>query len=155
MNQFSLRRWPVSAKILITLFLAATAANHIFSLLLTYHVTHEAFSSTEEYFHYQLDTRKLLRMSHQHAFGHGIMYLALGGIFCFTKVRERWKRILIPMPFVGAALDQSSWWLMQSKGPGWEWLSYLGGGLFCAGYASLALLIFYELWFGKDDETPA
>jgi hypothetical protein len=125
------------------------AANHIFSLRLAYHVTHEAFESTEEYYHYQQDTRKLLRMSHQHAFGHGIMYLMLGGMFCLTSIKEKWKRILIPIPFIGAGLDQMSWWLVKFKGVQWEWLSYLGAGMYCFGFAVLSLIILYELWFGS------
>lgn len=156
-SDLTLGRLPRSAKVLITLFLVAVAANHVFSLLLAYHVTHEAFSSTEEYYHYQQDTRKLLRMSHQHAFGHGIMYLALGGIFCLASVREKWKLILIPAPFIGAGLDQTSWWLVKFKGVQWEWLSYFGSVLFSLGFAAMALIILFELWFAKsyeDKESP-
>ncbi|MBI3013068.1 MAG: hypothetical protein HYY63_05520 [Elusimicrobia bacterium] len=149
MKEFQLTRLPVSAKVLITLFLTAVAASHVFSLLLSYHVTHEAFASTEEYFHYQQDTRKLLRMSHQHAFGHGIMYLMLGGILCLSRIKENWKLFLIPLPFLGAGLDQTSWWLLKFRGVEWEILSYIGGGLFSFGVAAISLIILYELWFAK------
>jgi len=152
MKELQLSHLSKSAKVLISLFLFATTASHIFALLLTYHVTHEAFSSTEEYFYYQQDTRKLLRMSHQHAFAHGIMYLALGGIFCLTRIKEKWKLILIPMPFVGAGLDQTSWWLMKFKGVQWEWLSFVGGTLFSVGFSAMAFIILYEFWVGSQSE---
>lgn len=150
MKDFQLNSLAKSAKILVSLFLFEIAANHIFSLLLAYHITHDAFSSTEEYFHYQQDTRKLLRMSHQHSFGHGVMYLIVGGLFCFTKVKEKVKLALIPTPFIGAGLDQTSWWLMKFKGVEWEWISYLGGTLFSVGFCSMAFIVFYELWFRKN-----
>jgi hypothetical protein len=142
-----LDRLAISAKILISLFLLSMTLNHIFALLLGYHITHEAFSSTEEYYYYQQDTRKLLRMSHQHSFGHGIMYFILGGLFYLTRTKETWKKFLIPLPFIGAGLDQTSWWLIKFKSVHWEWLSYLGGTLLSIGFAVMAGIIFYQTWF--------
>src|SRR6266700_3029341 len=148
-NGMMLSRLSVSAKTLITLFLAAMILNHLFAVLLTYYLTHSAFQSAAEYFHFT-DVRKLLRMSHQHMFGHGTMYFIVGALFCLTSVKESWKRVVIPLPFAGAALDLMSWWLIKFKGEKWEILSMLGGSLLSLGFAVMVLGVLYELWLKTD-----
>ena len=147
-----LRHLPASAKALITAFLVSMGLNHAFAGWLSFEIANSAAGGEKEHFQYKTLVY-LLRMSHQHAFGHGIMYFALGAIFLLSSLPERLKTLLILIPFIGAGVDLLAWWLEKYAQANYEWLSIVGGILFSAGFTVLSLRIFWELWFGKGEQT--
>ena len=147
-----LRELPRAAKLLVTAFLFSMGLNHIFASILTWQIAHSAAGSAKEHFQYK-SLVYMLRMSHQHAFGHGIMYFALGGIFLLSVVPEPAKSVLILLPFIGATIDLSSWWLLKYAEADYEWLSAIGGTLFALGFAVMSLRIFWELWLSNNNNN--
>ena len=115
---------------------------HVFALLLVRNVT-EAAGSAQAHFAYR-DLNYLLRMSHQHLFGHGAMYFITGFLFLATPFPERLKAMVVPLPFLGAALDLTAWWLLKYTPGNWEMLSALAGGFFTFSFLGMALS---TLWF--------
>jgi hypothetical protein len=148
----TLRELPLSAKALITAFLVSMGLNHGFAGLLSYYIGNSAAGGEKEHFQYK-DIVYLLRMSHQHAFGHGVMYTVLGAIFLLSTLPERLKTPLILLPFLGAGLDLAAWWLQKYAAADYEWLSIAGGILFSVGFTVMSVRIFWELWFSKGEQT--
>ena len=142
----SLPRLPVSARLLITAFLVSMALNHLFAGGLAWQLSHSELGSIKEHFQYK-DLIYLLRMSHQHAFGHGIIYALLGAVFLLSSWPEKLKAAIILTPFLGALLDLSSWWMLKYLAGDYEWLSIAGGIISSLGFAIMTLRILYELWF--------
>ena len=124
--------------------------NHAFAGWLSWEIAHSAAGSAREHFQYK-DLVYLLRMSHQHAFGHGAMYTLMGGAFLFSLWPEKVKAFFIVLPFVGATVDLASWWLMKYAFRDYEWLAGVGGTMFTLGFAVIALRTFYEMWLMKND----
>jgi hypothetical protein len=116
---------------------------HAFALWLAKAVTHAA-GSAQDHFAYR-DLIYLLRMSHQHLFGHGVMYFIAGMFFLATPVRERTKAWIVPLPFIGAGLDLAAWWMLKYASSDMEWLSAAGGLLFTASFLGMALTTLWSL----------
>lgn len=135
---------PPAAKLAVAFYLLATALTHAFAAGAIWQATRVAMTSNAEYFRY-MKPLQLFRMSHQHAFGHGTMYLLLGALALCTRAGERLKVLGIALAGLGALADLASWWLQKFAGPTWEALSVAGGACFAAGFALMALLILRDL----------
>jgi len=140
----SLATLPGSAKLLILLYLIAIALTHLFAAGAIWQVTQVTFSGNPEYFRFAKPLH-LFRMSHQHAFGHGTMYLLLGAIFLRTRVPEHLKVLGISLTSLGALADLVSWWLQKYAGPSFEPLSIFGGISFSIGFVLMTVLILKDL----------
>lgn len=143
-----LARLPLNAKLLITTFLASMALNHAFGGWLAWEISHSAAGSAKEHFQYK-NLIYLLRMSHQHAFGYGMMYAISGAVFLLSSWPDRLKAALVLAPFLGAMADLASWWMMKYLIGDYEWLSIAGGMIFSLGFALMTLRVLYELWLQK------
>ena len=94
---------PRKAKWLATLALTSFALNHLFAVALVWQVTTQVDAGAKEHFSYK-SLPVLLRMAHQHAFGHGVMYFVTGGIFLFADAPEWIALVLFTMAFVGSVV---------------------------------------------------
>ncbi len=142
--------WKVSAftpagRLLAACTLFFFIGVHVFALVLVRTVT-EAAGSAQAHFAYR-DLTYLLRMSHQHLFGHGAMYFVTGGLFLATPFPEKVKAFAVPLPFLGAALDLASWWLLKYSSVNCELLSVLGGSLLTFSFLGMALATLWSLTF--------
>jgi hypothetical protein len=133
-----------AAKLLSTAVLVTYAGVHLFALWLARHVS-EVAGSAQTHFAYR-DLTYLLRMSHQHMFGHGTMYFVTGALFLMTDVREGLKRGIVLLPFVGAGMDLGCWWLLKHDARNWEWLSMLGGAIFTGSFLGMVFVLLRQLW---------
>ncbi len=135
---------PGGWKLLILFYLVATALTHAFAVGAIWQSTTVAMSGAPEYFR-RATVLHLFRMSHQHAFGHGTMYLLIGVLGLLTRAPESLRVLGVALTFTGALCDLASWWLQKFGGPSFEPLSMGGGAAFASGFALLALLILRDL----------
>lgn len=136
--------WSFPARLLVWAYLGATALTHLFAAGAIWQATQVAVQGNAAYFRYAT-LLHLCRMSHQHAFGHGTMYLILGAIALATRASARQKTLGIGLTFAGAVADLASWWLQKFGGPSFEPLSIGGGLAFSSGFVWLAALIVRDL----------
>jgi len=141
---FDLARWPVPAKLAVFFFLVAAALTHAFAAGAIWQATRVNYHSNAEYFRF-MSLLQLFRMSHQHAFGHGTMYLLAGLLLAGTRAPDRVKILGISLTALGALSDLSSWWLQKFLGPSFEPLSMTAGICFASGFALAGLCILREL----------
>ncbi|MBI4248572.1 MAG: hypothetical protein HY611_03630, partial [Elusimicrobia bacterium] len=106
-----LQELPIEAKWLITLVLTSFCFNHLAAAALVWEVTRDVAPSAQAHFAYK-SFAALLRMTHQHAFGHGTMYFITGAIFLLAGCGRKLTLALITLPFIGAWADVASWFLL-------------------------------------------
>jgi hypothetical protein len=85
----------------------------------------------------------MLEISHFHLFAMGMLLLVLTHLVLFVPASGRTKAAMVAMPFLAAALDEGSGWLVRFVSPVFAWLKIAG---FLALQASLAALIGLSLW---------
>lgn len=142
--------WPLPARWLATLVLASYAANHAFASWLVWEVTRNAADSAQEHFSYKT-LAQLLRMAHQHSFGHGTMYFLVGALFLFAGTSRRTALVLLTLPFLGAWLDIVSWFGLKYGSPRWEWLSIASGSAYSIGFLAMSALILKRAWLHRSE----
>src|SRR6266446_5502455 len=98
-------------------------------------------------------TPLLIQTSHTHLFGQTLIAGLLGLIFLFSSVGERTKSLIVALPFVGTLLDIGGMWATRFVSPSLSVVVIAGGTLFAAGYALIAALSLYDLWFRKELAT--
>jgi hypothetical protein len=135
---------PRVAKLAALLFLLSVALTHCFAAGAIWQATRAAYAGAPEYFR-RATVLHLFRMSHQHAFGHGTMYLLLSVLALLGRGSRRWKALGIALAFLGALADLASWWLQKFGGPSFEPLSFGGGAAFGGGFLVLTVLILRDL----------
>jgi hypothetical protein len=174
-----LSRFPLSGKVFCTLFLAgigfgalaayaqaatavgvspaAVRASLAPEMPMT-HLGHDQTSAEQEIDLAQIsDTAKvwmrtplLIQTSHTHLFGQTLIAGILGLIFLFSSAGERSKSLIVALPFLGTLLDIGGMWATRFVSPSLSLLVIAGGTLFAAGYALIASLSVYDLWFRKE-----
>lgn len=95
-------------------------------------------------------TPLLIQTSHTHLFGQTLIAGLLGLIFLFTSVGERSKCIIGALPFAGTLMDIGGMWGTRFVSPSLSVMVIAGGTLFALGYALIAALSLYDLWFRKE-----
>jgi hypothetical protein len=136
---------PRKAKWLATLALTSFALNHLFAVALVWQVTTQVDAGAKEHFSYK-SPPVLLRMAHQHAFGHGVMYLATGGIFLFADAPEWAALALFTAAFVGSWLDIAAWFLLKYRSARWELLSEASGSAYALAFTAMTAISLFQMW---------
>ncbi len=141
-----LERFPVSAKMAISLALASFGLVHLLSLLEVYLVTRVSFKSSSEYFFY-MKLPKLAATSHAHFFGHATMYLITSLIFIFSKLSEIWKLLFMGLALSAGLIDVPAWWAIKYGGGGYEVVSAIAGTMSVLGWGFMASRTLFEMWW--------
>ncbi|MBI4424942.1 MAG: hypothetical protein HY554_14515 [Elusimicrobia bacterium] len=150
MNGLELGRLPRSARWLVTLVLLSFALNHLFAFWLVWETTTNVDASAKEHFAYKTFAA-LLRMGHQHAFGHGTMYFITSALFLLTGLPERFTIPVITAAFLGAWLDLGSWFLLKYGSERWEWLSIASGTAYAAAFLIMLTATLWRAWRPRSD----
>ena len=137
--------FPDSAKMSLTLLLAAYGLVHAMGVGEAYLKSRNDFTSAGEYFYY-MSLGKLVATSHAHLFGHGTMYFLTSALFLFSSVSERTKTLLIGLAMSSGLLDVASWWMLKYHGDVWEIFAVLAGILYIFGWGSMAGRMTWEMW---------
>jgi hypothetical protein len=85
----------------------------------------------------------MLEVAHFHLFAMGMLLLVLTHLMLFVPLRNATKAWLIALPFLSAALDEGSGWLVRFGHPAFAWLKIAG---FLMLQGSLAALVLLSLW---------
>ena len=168
-NEFRFSEARLSLKVLLSCFLIAVAVGYIFGLIHIY--TDVGFSYTGVVSHYRggkelsvppdFAFAKLIHVHHVHLFGHAMLFLLVGSIFIFTELPEVWKAVFVAAPFVGMAVDFTSFWLLTFVSPVFAALAMIFGAFMAFSFFMIIGRPLYEMWVlpvwgrvWKDGEIP-
>ena len=90
----------------------------------------------------------LLKLSHIHLFGIGLVLLGVGIIFRFTVMNVWLKYTLIVLPFAAMFSDILAWFLTKWD-PVYAYTVVIGGSLLGASLGAQILISLYQIWFLK------
>jgi len=91
----------------------------------------------------------LVRVSHIHLFGLGLIFYMLGRIFILTEIPPRLKRIIVVVPFAAIAIDIGSWWFTKYSMNLFAYIVMIGGAMMGVSFAFQAFISIYQMWFFK------
>jgi hypothetical protein len=91
-------------------------------------------------------TPLLVQTSHTHLFGQTLIAGLLGLIVLFSSLAERWKTLVLALPFIGTVVDIGGMWLTRFVWPPLAVLVVAGGSLFALGYVLITAISLWELW---------
>ncbi len=91
----------------------------------------------------------LVRVSHIHIFGLGMIFYLLGRIFVLTEMPVRLKRIIVVVPFAAIAMDIGSWWFTKYSMNLFAYIVMIGGFIMGLSFAFQSLISLYQMWFFK------
>ena len=94
----------------------------------------------------------LMKLSHIHLFGIGLVSLGIGLIFRFANVGDGLKAILMVLPFVAIFADILAWFLTKWD-PVYAYTVILAGGVLGLAWAAQILISLYQLWFLRKPEV--
>jgi hypothetical protein len=87
----------------------------------------------------EISPLKLARLSHEHSFGYGLLFGAMGTLaLAFLGTRRIGVLFPLCLGFAFCALDVASWWLNRYVSYGFHWLSVSTGAVF-----SVSFLVLY------------
>lgn len=95
---------------------------------------------------HKVDLKLLLQDTHVHIFSHGVLNLLLGCLILLTQIQEKWKVILIPLPFLGGVLDFGGMFLVKYVADGFAYLIIFAGALSGICFIIVFFLLLYEMW---------
>jgi hypothetical protein len=110
---------------------------------LTYASVVSYYLGDEERFLTPRTYQGLLEVSHFHLFAMGMLLLVLTHFALFAPLSNRWKILLIALPFSAAAVAEAAGWLVRFVHPGFAYAKIAG---FLALESSLAALVILALW---------
>ena len=110
---------------------------------LSYSSVVEYYLGSEERFLTPRSYEGMLEVAHFHLFAMGMLLLVLTHLVLFIPLANRTKAWLISLPFLSAALDEGSGWLVRFGHPAFAWLKIAG---FLMLQGSLAALVGLSLW---------
>ena len=91
----------------------------------------------------------LVRVSHIHLFGLGLIFYMLGRIFILTEMPVRLKRIIVVVPFAAIAIDIGSWWFTKYSMNLFAYIVMIGGFMMGVSFAFQSFISLYQMWFFK------
>ena len=92
----------------------------------------------------------LVKVSHIHLFGLGMIFYLLGRIFVLTEIPVLLKRIVVVIPFATIAVDIGSWWFTKFSPSFFAYTVLISGGLMGISFAFQSSISLYQMWFFKD-----
>ncbi len=94
----------------------------------------------------------IARLSHQHFFGMGLLFGAVGYLLLQTG-RTKLKSLVTSMAFTAIIADVGGWSLTKLH-PDFAWLTAVAGALHGMLFVVMVAWIVFEIWFGSVDESP-
>lgn len=101
---------------------------------------------------HRVDLKLLLQDAHVHLFSHGVLSLLMGGLLLWTRLSERWKIALVPLPFIGGTLDFAGMFLVKFVADGFAYLIVFSGTLMAISFVIVFFRTLYELWWMPKSE---
>lgn len=96
---------------------------------------------------HRVDLKLLLQDAHVHLFSHGVLSLLTGVLLIWTRLPEKWKLILIPLPFLGGTLDFAGMFLVKFVADVFAYLILFAGFLTGISFTIVFFIALYEMWF--------
>lgn len=88
----------------------------------------------------------LTRVSHIHLFGIAFIFIFMGYIYSMSvEINQKFKAMIIAIPFVFLILDITSWWI-TSIYPNFAWLTIIGGFGYMMAFAVMWFTSMYQMW---------
>lgn len=100
--------------------------------------------------YFAIDYETLLRITHVHAFGMGMLLYIYGHMLTLTAFSERFKVRVIGTMCCGLVLFLSSLWLIRYVSISFTWSFFVGFALSLGGLLLTAVSVLFETWFGGD-----
>ncbi|MBL1259476.1 MAG: hypothetical protein COB33_002970 [Thiotrichaceae bacterium] len=91
----------------------------------------------------------LVKLSHIHLLGIGLVLLGIGFIFCLVELRPMVKYTLILAPFIAIVADIMAWFLTKWD-PVYAYTVVTSGALLGVAMAAQILISLYQIWFLKE-----
>ncbi len=88
------------------------------------------------------------RVAHTHIQAIGLIFLVLGAVFSFTSLPEKWKAVIVVLPFATLIADFGARFLARVL-PSIVYLMMLSGALIGLLFAVMILVPLYEMWIQK------
>ena len=91
----------------------------------------------------------LVRVSHIHLFGMTFIFFIVGLVFSHAYVRPLWlKYLIMGTPFLGEAVDISSWYLIKLYHP-FAYVTMVAGALMGVSFATMWFISMYQMWIAR------
>ena len=91
---------------------------------------------------------QLARVSHIHLFGISVIFLLTGIIFALSSIPEKWRLLIIVLPYLSIWADIGAWWITKYE-PIFAYVVLVGGGLMGLALAVQIAGPLWEMWFIK------
>jgi len=105
----------------------------------------------------QVDTgqsiQSLVRLSHIHLFGIGLLLLAVGLIFRHAEGRPWLLNTIIVTPFVAVLVDIAAWFLTKTD-PVYAYTIVIAGAILGIALAAQILTSLYQMWLWRPTSRP-
>lgn len=96
----------------------------------------------------------LMRLSHIHLFGIGLLAFTVGLVFRLVVLRRWLKVTLIVLPFAAMFADIAAWFLTKGD-PVYAYVVLTGGGLLMLSLGTQVLLSLWQMWLWRPRTTAA
>jgi hypothetical protein len=91
------------------------------------------------------------RVAHTHIQSIGLIFLVLGGIFSFTSWKDRWKVVVITLPFFALLVDFGTRYLAKYV-PQVVYVMMASGAVIGLMFGLMTLVPLYEMWVSPTSE---
>jgi len=95
----------------------------------------------------------LMKISHIHLFGIGLVALGIGLIFRLAELPRWLKGSLMVLPFAAILADILAWFLTKWD-PVYAYTVVIAGAILGAAWGAQILVSLYQLWFGRASKPP-
>ncbi len=95
----------------------------------------------------------LVKLSHIHLLGIGLILFGIGFIFCLAELNRYLKNGLILLPFIAIVADILAWFLTKWD-PVFAYTVVISGGLVGVAMAAQIFISLYQIWFLKRPKVP-
>lgn len=102
---------------------------------------------------HRVDLKLLLQDGHVHFFSIGAMNLLMGACLLFTRLSDRWKVVLTPLPFAFSVVNYASMFMIKYVADSFAYLILLSGVLMGVSFAFEFFYTLYEIWFVSKKES--
>ncbi len=94
----------------------------------------------------------LVKISHIHLFGVGLVLLGVGMIFRRAQIRDSIKAVLIVLPFAAILTDMLAWFLTKWD-PAYAYTVVIAGAVLGVCLGLQIIISLYQMWFYRPGET--